>query len=119
MNKKEAAKKYGKERCAEVHNFLDRLNRYYDFPYSEKNLFDFLEDLDMFTIVDLKACLDLLKERESTYRIKFNEIFNTCKAAKKIRTGREEEEKPEEKTDGIKMPASFKEKYINPILKRS
>lgn len=116
--KAEIKKKYGEPRIKVMFAFLEKLTRYYDFPNYGANLYDFLEDLEQFTDDDIKSCLVLLKERESTYRIKFNEIFNYCKEAKKIRVGKEEETKPEEKTTGINMPDSFKKKYINPIFDR-
>ena len=46
MNKREAVKKHGKERCQDMHVFLEKLDAYYGFPYSERMLLDLLGDLE-------------------------------------------------------------------------
>jgi len=119
MNKDEGIKKYGKERCLKMYKFLNELHIYYDFPYSEELIYKLAEDLEKFTNEDLKTCLTALKERESTYRLKFNEIYIICKESKQIRVSREEwnNREPEKEKDRIPMPESFKKRFIDPILK--
>ena len=111
MNKKEAIKTYGKERCQEMHLFLDILNSLYAFPYSESTLYYFLGSLELFITEDLKACLKSLEDRESTFPLKFNEIKNTCKDARGIRRRFEKmnEQKDQVENTGVPMPDEVKD----------
>ena len=117
MNKQEVIKKYGNTRCQEFHYFLDKLNRYYSFPYSEENLYDFVVDLEIFLKRDLFEALRILKDRESTFPLKFNEIYNACKDARATRKRIEKISQPSEDDPNTPrpMPENIK-KFINQIL---
>lgn len=82
-------KKYGKERCQSMHHFINKLSIYYGLPYTDQTLEYFLDDLKSFTVEDLSGCLKRFEIRESTSRIKYNEILNGCMAARKERLDRE------------------------------
>lgn len=117
--KTDLIKIYGKQRCQDMHNFLDKLDRYYDFKYLEANLSDFLQDLQSFTNDDLLNAIKLLRERESNFRLKFNEVFAALSAARTIRKTRIETEADQKQkpVERVPMPGWFREKFINPILK--
>lgn len=110
MNKEEIIQRQGKERLREVHYFLDMLNSLYQYPYSEKNLYYFAESLVNFTSEDLKECLKILEDRESTYALKFNEIKNACRDARSLRLKRERlEESKNDESIGVPMPQRVKD----------
>ena len=111
MNKNEVIKQYGKERCQVMHEYLDKLNRYYAFPYLEENLYGFLEDLGKFEKEDLMGSLSILEDRESSFPIKFNEIKNACKDSRSIRRKYKEmkEGRNQKENTGIPMPEKMKE----------
>jgi len=113
MNKEEASEKYGKERCQDMHEFLDKLSRYYAFPYSEETLLDFLVDLESFSNEDLQEAFKRLKYRESNF-LKFNDVYNVCSAIKKTRESREEWEAQKKKKvkRGIPLPENLRDRLI-------
>ena len=115
MNKSEARKKYGKERCQTMHQFLSKISRNYAFPYSDESLFDFLEDLAVFTKNDLQGCLKALEDRKSKYPPNFNEIKVACKDARSFRRRFEkmEEGKKEKDIPGCPMPEKLKNMVEN------
>lgn len=107
-NSDQAKKKYGKERCKTMHSFLNNLNGLYGFPYSEANLFYFLESLKNFEDSDLDDCLIALEKRDTFYTLKFNEIKLSCIEARTIRRKREMMNIFTEETEGVPMPENIK-----------
>ena len=109
MNKKELAKKYGKERVQWMHYFLDKLNRLYGFPYSDPNLCDFIVSLSGFLKSDMEQALLSLEDRSSRYPLKFDEIKAACRDAKSIRKKNESMEQPVEKAKPNPIPPRVKD----------
>lgn len=115
---KEVRAKYGKERMQTLFDFLEKLNRYYGFPYHDMTLYDFAESLEKFTKEDLDKALQILEDRESTFPLKFNEIKNACRDAKQDRVRTEKMDQSPEKRTGCEIPKEIKDRFVNPILKR-
>lgn len=113
--KQQTIKKHSAERVRVMFSFLDKLNRYYQFPYSEITLYDFVEDLKGFTDNDLTEGFELLSNRESTYRLQFSEIKTACKEARSLRIRFDQMDETENK--GVKIPENVKSK-IDAVLKR-
>ena len=114
---KEVRGKYGKERMQILFDFLEKLNRYYGFPYHDMTLYDFAESLEKFTKEDLSQTLIYLEDRESTFLLKFNEIKNACKDARNRRIRIEKMNQKHEERTGRKMPEEIK-KMTAKILKK-
>lgn len=82
MTNREIIKKYGVKRIWEMYYFLDKLNRYYAFPYSDITLCNFLDDLKEFGENNFDKCLKILEDRETSSPLMFNEIKAACVKSK-------------------------------------
>lgn len=117
MNKKELAKRYGKERVQWMHYFLDKLNRLYGFPYSEQNLCDFIVSLSPFLKPDMEKALLSIEDRSSRYPLRFDEIKSACRDAKSLRKKDETMYQPEEKAKPNPLPPRVKV-FLEKIFKK-
>lgn len=116
MNKRDIIAKYGHERIKIMHYFLDKINRFYGFPYSKENLYDFVVSLEKYTKEDLGKALEYLEDRESTYPLKFNEIKSACKDARSLRK-KHETMGDQEEIAPVPMPPKIRE-FLDKILRK-
>jgi len=82
MKHREVIKKYGVKRIWEIIEFLEKLNRYYAFPYSDITLYNFVDDLKEFGKNNLDKCLKILEDRETSFPLMFSEIKAACVKSK-------------------------------------
>lgn len=110
--------RYGKDRCQLMYKFYDKICRYYGVLYSEKTLEDWVEDLNKFSIDDLRFCLDELKKRETTMPLRFNEVYSLCLSSYTRRKKEQEiadiqKKQAEYEKNSVPMPGFIKEKIKN------
>lgn len=124
MDKKQVIEKYGEYRIRVVHRFLDKINRYYGFPFHDDTIYDFAVDLDGFSNADLAKALKILEDRETDQRLKFNEIKACCVKARTVRveSGMKIAESQEEYTISKEKREENKKKInelINTLFKKA
>ena len=112
-NKHDVIKKYGKSRCLDVQYYLDRLNRSYGFPYSEKTLYEMVVDFEGYTKADLSASYKKLDSMEFYGPVKRSHIKKACDEAKADRIREEHFQEFKPIPSGIPIPNDVAKKLTD------
>ena len=104
LDKYQIIKKYGKSRCRDVQYFLDRLNRNYNFPYSEATLYEMVIDFNSFSDSDFSRAFKILDAIDFYGAVKMSHIKKACKEAKEYRIRQQKIKEKPEQTKGCPMP---------------
>lgn len=115
---KEIIKKYGKSRCLDVQYYLDRLNRGYNFPYSDKTLYEMVVDFEEFTSADFSLSHKKLDSMEFYGAIKRSHIRKACEEAKADRIRKKQLQESPPTAEGCPMPDYIKNKLKDILTKK-
>lgn len=115
MDKKDVIKKYGKDRCRELFKFLDKINRLYNFPYSEKTGYEMIVDLESFNKRDLFDCFRILDRTKFYGAIKYSDIKVALSEAKGLRIKFENMDQVVPIKPGCPMPLDIKQRLSKSI----
>lgn len=106
----EIIKKYGKTRCLDVHYYLERLGRDYNFPYSDATHCEMLEDFQEYTPSDFSLSHKKLIEMKFFGAINRSHIKKACEEAKAERIREEKFNEKPLPVKGCPMPPHIKKK---------